>query len=205
MLFYGHEKVLPHKWFDESKQMRPKSDHNVTYVLRPIMDYRNNFNELEGIKFTELLNASNELSTGFTRMGGTHEVWTVIDSGTEMLKIWASKVEEGIHQVVKLGQHLGSFNNFCEADKLLLLKHGSIHNHKNTIFSLDLLESKLSKPDRYELQRSFLCTFQFDWDSDVVIMNLMTAIIFFSPNHPNLCHRDVVDILNIKEDIKKDV
>ncbi|CAG2175490.1 unnamed protein product [Oppiella nova] len=46
----------------------------------------------------------------------------------------------------------------------------------------------------HSLYRIFFEKILSDWNSDTVVLDLLTAIILFNPNRPNLTHRDSVKV-----------
>ncbi|CAG2100067.1 unnamed protein product [Medioppia subpectinata] len=104
----------------------------VIPIMRPISDYSNTFNELEGNRLTELLDALKYVSNPKTK------------------------------------------------------SNNSVYNVK-----LDLY-----RPNDYAYsnQLKFLGNIGLDWDSDTLIIDLLTAIILFNPNRPNLLNKNMIKL-----------
>ncbi|CAG2172163.1 unnamed protein product, partial [Oppiella nova] len=72
-----------------------------------------------------------------------------------------------------------------------------ISNNKSYLVKLDLLKDDPINSDAddspYCLHKIFLQNMGLDWDSDSLIIDLLTAIIHFNPNRPKLINRKLVE------------
>ncbi|CAG2176769.1 unnamed protein product [Oppiella nova] len=109
---------------------------SVIPVMKPITDYNNQFNELEGNRLDELLDA---------------------------LKVMMNPMV-----------------NVCDNE---------INAYSVDAFNLIL---------RYQengLQNNVQMAKRLEWDSDVIIIDLLTAIILFNPNRPSLINKTAINII----------
>ncbi|CAG2110826.1 unnamed protein product, partial [Medioppia subpectinata] len=97
------------------------SGQQLVAIDRPITDYNTVFNELEGNRFTELLNA-----TKTPENTGNPRDETLVDEMTDGLLVLALKHENWIKETVEMCQLLASFGDLCENDRLILIKYSSI-------------------------------------------------------------------------------
>ncbi|CAG2169596.1 unnamed protein product [Oppiella nova] len=190
---------------------------SLFWVDRPLTDYRNNFNELEGNKLRELLAATQV----FIELAHTtqHDKW--LYHGHPDYK--PSLLHQHMRRLNKMCHNLTAFNNICDADKICLLNYGSIdlfcirslpnydYTRENWTFVMDKDTSLIvslnvlqNMPrNAHKLCKNFFHTIAKEWDTDSVILDLvvhsqsystyLTAIIFFNPNRPNLKHKHMVN------------
>ncbi|CAG2108760.1 unnamed protein product [Medioppia subpectinata] len=175
---------------------------------RPLTDYRNQFNELEGNKLQQLLAATNT----FVDSGG--RAYTTSLSSILGMSHRPNLLQRHMRRLTKMCQNLTEFNNICESDKIALMSYGSIdlfcmrslpnydYTHESWTFVMDKENSIIislnvlqNMPrDTYELCKQFFKSVSQEWDSDSVILDLLTAIIFFNPHRPNLKHKHMVKL-----------
>ncbi len=67
--------------------------------------------------------------------------------------------------------------------------------HKNRQVSLDILREAIPfGVNLYEEHQRFVKSFDPKWRTDEQVMLLLSAIALFSPDAPNVVHRDVVKL-----------
>ncbi|CAG2175867.1 unnamed protein product [Oppiella nova] len=119
--------------------------------------------------------------------------------------------------VIKFTKKLNTFNNICANDQLALIKYGCLEvlllrytmlydinteywtwvlNTDNSLkvssFKLDVM--KYEKRNLYAFYKNYFYKIIPEWSRDFIILDLLTAIVLFNPNRPNLIHRDVVKV-----------
>ncbi|CAG2168328.1 unnamed protein product [Oppiella nova] len=134
-----------------------------TPVFRHIEDFHS-FNELESKRLSELFSASNVFTCQSFSAENVFEMTDVLT----VYRICGVIMDRDAKDVIKFTKKLNTFNNICANDQLALIKYGC-------------LEVLLL---RY--------TMLYDINTEYWTWVLMTAIVLFNPNRPNLIHRDVV-------------
>ncbi|XP_054153123.1 nuclear hormone receptor HR96-like isoform X2 [Oppia nitens] len=189
-------------------QKAAELEFTVLPIARPFTDSRYAFNELEGNKLAELFNAT----TFFIdpKVPVTSQAMTQQD----MNKILCNKVEDYILKVIKMSKMLSSFNNICENDKISLIKFGAMDlvyirqvsifdaetkqwkyvmdNQNSVLLSLDMMK-ELPKKIFSKYKRFFL-KISKEWETDPVILDLLTAIVLFDPNRPRLQNKELIKL-----------
>ncbi|CAG2111037.1 unnamed protein product [Medioppia subpectinata] len=180
----------------------------VVPISRPLTDYRNNFNELEGNKLTEILFATDLIQEPIS------EVTSIINDMLEYRVKLTYKFTKEILNFPKLTNNVQAFNQLCQNDKIALVKYGAIEiinvrsallfdtstqcwsfntdENNASLLHLDLLKNE--RNNVYEAYKTFLTKFIPAVDNDPLIMNLFTAILLFNPNRPNLRHKQLVKL-----------
>ncbi|CAG2176971.1 unnamed protein product, partial [Oppiella nova] len=72
---------------------------------------------------------------------------------------------------------MSQFSDLCEGDKIALLKSGC----PKIINLLSVLN--------FNFEGKFW-TVPFECNSDLIMLDLLTTILLFNPNHPSLVHKD---------------
>ncbi|CAG2161447.1 unnamed protein product [Oppiella nova] len=80
--------------------------------------------------------------------------------------------------------------NELEFNKLRELLTAKLDTKTIVMIGLDIM--KQFKRNAYKLCKRFMKNISREWDSDDVVLNLLTAIILYNPNRPDLIHRDSV-------------
>ena len=62
-----------------------------------------------------------------------------------------------------------------------------------------LKEANLYGVQLYEEHKRFVSSFDERWRSDETVMLLLSAIALFSPDRPNVLHKDVVKLEQVSE------
>jgi hypothetical protein len=91
-------------------------------IARPLTDYHNNFNELEGYKLTELFSAISLIREPTT----AKRVVEVVVYPQQMMGNLAARFEREIKKVVYFIKNLTGFRDVCENDQIALVKYGAI-------------------------------------------------------------------------------
>ncbi|CAG2173724.1 unnamed protein product, partial [Oppiella nova] len=184
-------------------------------IVRPITDYSNQFNELEGKRFSELLEATKfaVIPNDYTN---TNHI--ILKNSLDAYKVLISKNDFQITNIIKMCKCLDTFNTLCETDRMILTKHSAMEIEmlrrlmcidfenkyvniiiNDTTFKLhfDLYQNYPFRAKDYigtdnNIYIDFLETMGLDWDSDITIVDLLTAIVLFNPNRPNLVHKHMV-------------
>ncbi|CAG2169897.1 unnamed protein product, partial [Oppiella nova] len=97
-------------------------DLSVIPVMKPITDYSNQFNELEGNKLTELLDAL-KLMISPTATSAEN---IALNSFVNTINVIIMTHENKIKKIIQMSKCLTTFNNLCDHDQLILIKHGAI-------------------------------------------------------------------------------
>ncbi|CAG2169151.1 unnamed protein product, partial [Oppiella nova] len=177
-------------------------------IARPLTDYRNNFNELEGYKLTELFSAISLIREPTT----AKRVVEVVVYPQQMMGNLAARFEREIKKVVYFIKNLTGFRDVCENDQIALVKYGAIEvlnmrsivyfnrekdrfecpisDESKVIMKLDVMKQQVTPI--YMAYKSYFDHMCPEWDSDPVIIDLLSAILMFNPNRPGLTHKDVV-------------
>ncbi|CAG2167905.1 unnamed protein product [Oppiella nova] len=164
-------------------------------VFKEIIDYQG-FKQLELNRISEVISASNvfiyPLSTN---------IYTIKDK-IDYIRVAAQMAEKRIQDVITY------ISDLCPNDQYYLLKYGCSEilsqrkwpkNASRTlshIYQYYLLKYgcseilSLRRVTYYNDKTKFLEKICPEWDWDLTILNLLTTIILFNPNRPNLIHRD---------------
>lgn len=113
--------VIPNEELSEAVYKKAvEFEFSVVPIARPITDYKNNFNEAEGMKLTELLNATS-LMQGLA-MSTTSQATNLL----EVCRVMGLKCEQDIRDIIKVSKRLTAFNTIREDDKYVLMKHTTL-------------------------------------------------------------------------------
>lgn len=120
--------------------------------------------------------------------------------------------DHAIRRLIKMSKRIAAFKSLCQEDQLALLKGGSTElmllrsvmsydaerdcwkgpDPRLMSIRLDIL--KEARGNVYEEHKRFINAFRPEWRLDENIMLLLSAITLFTPERPNLVHRDVVTL-----------
>ena len=95
---------------------------SVIPVMKPITDYNNQFNELEGNRLSELLDALKIMMSPVVNINDNEINAYFVDPFNLMLRYH----ENGLQNIVKMTKRLNAFKSLCEHDQLTLIKFASI-------------------------------------------------------------------------------
>lgn len=118
--------------------------------------------------------------------------------------------DHAIRRLIKMSKRIAAFKSLCQEDQVALLKGGSTElmllrsvmsydaerdcwkgpDPRLMSIKLDIL--KEARGNVYEEHKRFINAFRPEWRLDENIMLLLSAITLFTPERPNLAHRDVV-------------
>ncbi|CAG2167705.1 unnamed protein product [Oppiella nova] len=178
----------------------------VLPIARPMGENSNTFNELEYNRLTELFTALNIMQTQLP------ENSVEMKSMDEMCNIMATKVDKEIRALVTVSKNLSAFNTMCENDQISLLKYGSLEIFSmRSVLTYDFINdswtlvmdnnqsillrfSNLEYDYVFAAHKNYLRKIGKEWDSDPYILDLLTAIVLFNPDRPNLIHKDMVKL-----------
>ncbi|CAG2099950.1 unnamed protein product, partial [Medioppia subpectinata] len=182
------------------------SNTSVVAIRRPLTDYRNNFNEIEGNLLTEILFAINSKRESMATTPAR------IHNMTECRPVLTKKFTKEIESMSQGVKCLRAFNELCIDDQIALVKYGASDilsvrsvllydaNTRSWTFNLDNNHSiflpldvfKGSKSNIYDVFETFFDKFLPQLDNDVILLDLLTAILLFNPNRPNLTHKQTI-------------
>ena len=95
---------------------------SVIPVMKPITDYNNQFNELEGNRLSELLDALKIMMSPVVNVNDNEINAYSVDAFNLILRFQ----ENGLQNTVKMAKRLNAFKSLCEHDQLVLIKYASI-------------------------------------------------------------------------------
>ncbi|CAG2109578.1 unnamed protein product [Medioppia subpectinata] len=162
---------------------------SVVPIVRPISDYSNTFNELEGNRLTELLSAVKCFEHQIVNNNNNN----YIDNPFEALNIIVCEIDNRIKRAINMSKQLHSFNSICENDRLILIKNSALQidilrlkNDTSYSVKLDLFEKFHLLPNSanfYTYHKSFLVNIGLDWESDILIINLVIILEHLVVHH----------------------
>jgi len=82
--------------------------------MKPITDYNNQFNELEGNRLSELLDALKIMMSPVVNVNDNEVNAYSVDPFNLILRYH----ENGLQNIVKMAKHLNAFKSLCEHDQL---------------------------------------------------------------------------------------
>ncbi|CAG2100064.1 unnamed protein product [Medioppia subpectinata] len=163
----------------------------IVPIVRPITDYSNNFNELEGNRLNELLNGIKILAIPAANSGKRFELNTFPDA----MKALITRQETSIQKLVEMCKTIGPFKALCEHDQIILIKYGAIKVKTLRMlldFDYETQAWTLPNVSLFTIIVIFIMNMGLDWDSETLIIDLLTAILLFNPNQPNLINKHMI-------------
>ncbi|CAG2099982.1 unnamed protein product [Medioppia subpectinata] len=176
-----------------------------TPLMRPINTY-SDWNEIECKHLSDMCLASNVFRYPTTERH--YEVYTIGDYYRE----WGNRLEVDAKNIVKYTKEMTKYCNVNQEDKLILIKYACMEliilranycwdsqaekwtifmdNDTSFIVPLDLLKSE--KRNLFNTYKVYFNKILPEWNWDSVILDLLTAIVLFNPNRPNLSDRFTV-------------
>ncbi|CAG2103564.1 unnamed protein product [Medioppia subpectinata] len=169
-----------------------------------ISNFNVGFNEFEINKIRELLIAMNWIREP---TGGA--ITGELADPMQYKMTMVNRFNKLIQNFTKMTKQLNSFNNLCGDDMIALIKYGCVenimmrsvqyYNHMDRYWTIcaDNKSSFILKMDftakcEPMIGDSYIRYFDImcpEWDSDRLIVDLLTAIVLFDPNRPNLKYR----------------
>ncbi|CAG2103685.1 unnamed protein product [Medioppia subpectinata] len=147
---------------------------------------------MKGNKLSELFQALKVLQSS-----DHFNDYSIVGNCVDALSIIIGKIDSKIQNVVKMSRRLTDFNSICQNDQIVLLKYSSIEidimrmvlrfnfQDKSHLIRLSLFEGLVNP-------KLFLENMGLDWDSEPLIIDLLTAIILFNPHRPHLIHKHTI-------------
>ncbi|CAG2180470.1 unnamed protein product [Oppiella nova] len=133
-----------------------------------------------------------------------------------------------IRNIIKMSKRLNAFKSLCEQDKMILIKYASFEiitlrtvlnfNFQDMYWTANINTGKQDITCKVHLfggrkcaladlnpnninHQTFLESMGTEWDSEVLIIDLLTAIILFNPNRPNLVNKNTINSLPLLKEI----
>ncbi|CAG2166177.1 unnamed protein product [Oppiella nova] len=185
-------------------------EFTVIPISRPTTDHTYVFNELEGFKLTELFGATEIFSETLSVVSVT----SMARDYADLVRVLCYKIDEQVMRAIRMSKKLQTFNNICETDRISLLKQGSLElylirsvpyydsvedhwtynmgNNTSVILSLELM--RVFPRNIYSFYKKFLHNICREWESDLLVLDLLTAIVLFNPDRPKLIDKDLVKL-----------
>ncbi|CAG2103618.1 unnamed protein product [Medioppia subpectinata] len=178
-------------------------------ICTPLTDYRvAHFNELEGNRLRELLLASRI----FVEQPGLNNQTALLLREHDVIRVIGQRFMHQITRLVHMFRNITAFSNVCENDRISLIKYGflelfimralphydcrrdhwiyELENGNSIVVNLGVM--KIFRRNIYHWFKVFHQSMCSEWDSDPVVLDLLTAIIMFNPNRPNLFHPETI-------------
>ncbi|CAG2106309.1 unnamed protein product [Medioppia subpectinata] len=201
--------IMPYNTIPEAVyEKTAELEMSVIPIARPISDLIDKFNDLEMNRLAELLNAMHMLKSPLVPI--TSEAMTMDDG----CNVWRYKCEQEVLKIIKMSKSLEAFQGLCENDQIALVKYGCIEMHclrltlhydfdkeywtlitdncQSTVLKMELLRQ--NKQFLYNTYKAFFEKLKPEWESDSIILDILTAIILFNPDRPNLLFREMVKL-----------
>ncbi|CAG2100223.1 unnamed protein product [Medioppia subpectinata] len=162
--------------------------HNISIIpiFKSLTDY-NGLNELEMCRISELKAAFNVFDYPLPKC------LVQITSLEELLRKSVNKNELFVKDVTRFLKRLHSYKSLCPEDQLALLKHGfneltSDCDDMSAVVKVDIFmyDDQEFKDMVIKHVDKMMVNWEFD---DPTIIYLLTAIMVFDPNRPELTHR----------------
>lgn len=192
---------------DGKEEIVPKSVLQVAIETEfskvPIREYNSSFkrlSETEQNKLDELIIANEILKMPL--------IFGVPDPS--LLDV-INMTDHAIRRLIKMSKKINGFKTLCQDDQIALLKGGctelmilrSVMSYdpekdcwhgpqgpKTMSIKVDIL--KEAKGNVYEEHKRFINSFDPVWRADENVMLILSAIALFTPERPNIVHKDVV-------------
>ncbi|XP_035713291.1 nuclear hormone receptor HR96 isoform X2 [Folsomia candida] len=164
-------------------------------------------NKAEKAKLSELFFASEALNAPVD-LDGPIKIGTSDPSLINVINL----TDIAIRRLIKMSKKICAFKNMCQEDQIALLKGGCTEMmilrsvvsydperdswnipHSNG-FNVKLGVLKEARGNLYEEHQRFVKSFKGDWRADYNIMIILCAITLFTPERPNVIHKDVVKL-----------
>ncbi|XP_054169202.1 oxysterols receptor LXR-alpha-like [Oppia nitens] len=137
-------------------------------------------------------------------------------SPEELTKLSLQKFDNYVNRIIRFAKSLKLFSDLCVNDEIALVKYGAIefkfatitryyNTSKSCLISSDMDSNSViasqgsCKLLRYEVDTILKSALQIAnniLESDVCVMNMILALIFFNPNRPNLMHNHMVKYIH---------
>ncbi|XP_054169177.1 vitamin D3 receptor-like [Oppia nitens] len=162
----------------------------------------------EGNRLYELCYISNLFAKPCPRIS------TLITTNKQLNSIIDQFWEQYIQNVIDFSMNLSSFHDICVNDRIALVKYGCVdiiclriidcykhseetwnivlNREQSVIVAMDKL--KLIRRDIYNIYKMYFNKIFCECESDIILLDLLTVIIFFNPNRKNLMHPEYVKL-----------
>ncbi|CAG2170006.1 unnamed protein product [Oppiella nova] len=183
-------------------------DFPMIPIANQITTYDKNLNQIEMNRLAELLNATQKIRDPVSKVTSEATVYP------DVRQTFAIKGEQEIKRFALMCRHLSAFTGICDEDKISLLKAGCVEilpmrsliaynndrqywavvldSNNTTIIKLESL--KKFDQNVYEINKNFFTKFGGQWDFDSIILDLLTAVALFTPDRPNIIHKNLVKL-----------
>ncbi|XP_054152877.1 nuclear hormone receptor HR96-like [Oppia nitens] len=174
------------------------------------------FNRFESFRINELRTAIIDLNNRvYGKCNNNYQITNEVNDVIDVTKLLAMKCDQAIRKLVVMSKKINSFGSLCQHDQIALMKAGcfemliirSIQNYnyehdywavimdQNNVTKLKLeVFKQYQKGNLYEAHRKFMHTFKEEWDKDHTVLDLLTAILLFTPERPNIMHREIIKL-----------
>ncbi|XP_054155797.1 uncharacterized protein LOC128954246 [Oppia nitens] len=127
---------------------------------------------------------------GFVKMSKCLHAFRALTESDQLILLTKSSLKMEILQMINIFDFQGmywliSFNNQKVRIGLDLFREFPITT--TTMTTKPLIDNSI-----YDNYKEFMCNIGLDWESDPVIINLLTIIILFDPNLPNLVNKNFI-------------
>ncbi|CAG2103949.1 unnamed protein product, partial [Medioppia subpectinata] len=167
-------------------------------MVRVITDYEG-INQLERRRIDDLLNASSVFNYVIPSDGIVYQNDHGLNKQLYQQLYKAQQHNSRAIDVVNFTKRLEGFTKCCADDQLSLVKYGCVeliylrgfnisHSLAQCVHIFMMLLQD-SETDVYYLFKKFADKFVPNFDDDMIIANLLTAIILFNPNRKGLTHK----------------
>ncbi|CAG2162609.1 unnamed protein product [Oppiella nova] len=148
--------------------------YRVIPIARPLSECNTGFNEKETYLMNELMTCTQFM---YTPKSNTNKY---LDNMYDFHKSLNIKYDRCIRNVIKAVKGLSAFRDVCESDQISLLKYGCFEvTFLRSIMFFDYTNNSL----------------KISMDQD---HSIMSSIVMFNPDNPNLANRDYVKYLQLK-------
>ncbi|XP_054169196.1 nuclear hormone receptor HR96-like [Oppia nitens] len=190
-----------------SHQKSREFHESVIAITKHVQTLHLNLNENECNKLLQLFYAIN-----YIREPNLSELQPVITNSLNFKAAMAVKLDKEIRNFITVAQKVPEFDSLCENDRIALVKYGSVevlcmrmiqfYNNEDQCWTIMIDKNNwiLSKIDQFKnagvkaVFRSCFSKIADEWDSDSIILDLLTVIVLFDPNRPNIIHREVIKL-----------
>ncbi|XP_054169168.1 nuclear hormone receptor HR96-like [Oppia nitens] len=187
---------LKHDFSYQNNFQKITNNSLITPFIKPISIFNNNnLNEIENYKQKKSVKV-NQIKS--------------------IPQAMANNFEELMKKLIKMFKQLAYFKEMSKQDQYSLVKYGSmemcvirqiIAYDMNSQYVNLTSETGITSHIKFDLLNElfpqisqvygqYLIAFNSNWDSDPIIMDLITTIALFNPNRSEVKHRDVVKLLN---------
>ncbi|XP_054165639.1 nuclear hormone receptor HR96-like [Oppia nitens] len=180
---------------------------------RPLSQYNNclELNVQEVDKLQELLSAMKCLIDDRTGSSTPIQSASVALTYDDVYWVIGLHMERHIIGLTQLCKQLSSFDLIVDNDWIALVKYGCYdlfcmrsltrYDHYRDVWRFQMsidniidIDMDWVHPNDHQLFRKIICNIYNDWEYDSTILDLLTAIILFNPDHPMLINRNLVKL-----------